>query len=186
MSPARASLARCCELTSAAPYASPRTPAAKAANTSGVLIPSRALINSTPGAGSLHGASDVTRSPRPSISTGPPGRKSGTSEPMRVATCISRSSANSTPHSSSAPRSTAAASLDPPPSPAATGSRFSSTMSSGGIGTSLRSSRSAARTRFSPAPEIGKPAQCSSSSVPSPPSSRSVMWSLARSGATML
>ena len=80
--------------------------------------------------------SGVTRSPRPSTRAGAAARgRTGRRCRGRAAMRESlRRGSSSAPHASSAPPRAAAASLDPPASPAATGIRFSRRTASGGAG----------------------------------------------------
>ncbi len=105
------------------------------------------VTSRTAGAGPRGGGRDATRSPRPSTSAQSPARKNGTSEP-RPAAIVARSDdgrSSPTPQASSAPSIAAAASLLPPPSPAATGIRLSSKAARAGSGPSTPRARQAAR-----------------------------------------
>ncbi len=66
-------------------------------------------------------------SPMPRITRGRGSRQTGTSAPVARAACMRRGSSSGRRFVRASSRSAAAASLDPPPSPAATGSRFEST-----------------------------------------------------------
>ena len=70
------------------------------------------------------GGSGVSTSPRPVASAVPPIRQNGTSEPARSAAAHSSPPSSGAPVSSPSARITAAASDEPPPSPAHTGMRF--------------------------------------------------------------
>ena len=115
------------------------------------------VTSTTPGA-PWRPWSGATCSPRPSTSAGPPARKNGTSEPRWAATAWRACSSSSAPHASSAPSRVAAASDEPPASPAATGIRLSSRAARAGAGpgppgqpppTAARAAASARNTRLS-------------------------------------
>jgi len=86
------------------------------------------------------------RSPRPSTIALPPCTRKGTSLPSSDAMSARRSAPRPRPKRSSSPRSMAAASLEPPPSPPPTGIRFSSFMRTGSLRPAARSSARCART----------------------------------------
>ncbi len=87
------------------------------------------VATATPGltriAGSRGRSSGAERiSPMPRIRRGRGSRQTGTSAPVAHAACMRRGSSLAIPFARAMSRSAAAASLDPPPKPAATGRRF--------------------------------------------------------------
>ena len=88
-------------------------------------------------------------SPRPVASAGLAPVKNATSLPSAAASARRRARGSLRPHSASRPRSVAAASLDPPPSPAPCGTRLVSRMAAPRVSpSSAARSRAARTTRF--------------------------------------
>ena len=97
------------------------------------------------------GAKRNNRSPRPhATAAGAPLARKATSAPSRVARCSSSGRGTASPPRAFTARSAAAASLEPPPSPARTGIRFTSSIATPKRRPEASSTACAARTaRFS-------------------------------------
>ena len=99
------------------------------------------------------GVTGVSRSPRPSASIVPPATQYGTSEPTCAPISSSSARVKPAPVSRSSARSTAAASDEPPPSPAHTGMRLCSRMCTPQVSPARERNTCAARTATLSAPQ---------------------------------
>ncbi|OGK94267.1 MAG: hypothetical protein A3J45_05885 [Candidatus Rokubacteria bacterium RIFCSPHIGHO2_02_FULL_69_13] len=141
-------------------------------------------FTSTSESAGLAGSGSI-RSPRPVARARPPLRKNGTSIPRATARSASRAPLQRRPQSRFSPQRAAAASLEPPPSPAATGIRFSRVIRAPRFtpAASIRS-RAALTTRF--ASSVGRAGSLvlrvrASSSSRTSRSNRSTAWSTVES-----
>src|SRR6266404_1799560 len=126
--------------TNSSPFRKP-----SAANTSLVATGARGLTSTQGIIGKLSGSSV---SPTPVMSQAREARQTGTSEPVSFATSIRRGSSVARPFARASSRSAAAASAEPPPIPAATGSTLSRVNSpSLRLGTRSPSKRGSGRKR---------------------------------------
>ena len=120
-------------------------------NSSGVEIGKSGLQITTGRCGM--GVTGVSRSPRPSASIVPPATQYGTSEPTSAPSSSSCAQVKPAPVSRLSARSTAAASDEPPPSPAHTGMRLCSRICTPQVSPARSRNTCAARTATLSAPQ---------------------------------